>query len=329
MRNLIILSFVFLTLNSFSQNDAKGKVFSTIFWNFNSDFTKDASKKNAFELKRVYLGYDYNIDDKLSAKITFDIGKNTSGSSYTAFLKTAQIDWSLQKNTKISFGMIGGKQFKYQEKIWGYRYVYKTFQDEHKFGSSADLGVNGEFKLSNNLTFNAFILNGEGYKNIQDDDGYMKVGGNLIYEFKNGLSAKLYYDSEPGDDNFNVTNVGYFVGYKKNKSRFGFEYNKINNAESYKNPSLDSNLSGYSFYGSQKLGDKDEVYLRYDKLESNTLAGNSSPWNLDKDGALLIFGYQTKVRNGFKLSFNYRNYNYSNDSKNNKSMFFINAEIKI
>ena len=193
MRNLIILSFVFLTLNSFSQDDAKGKVFSTIFWNFNSDFTKDASKKNAFELKRVYLGYDYNIDDKLSAKITFDIGKNTSGSSYTAFLKTAQIDWSLQKNTKISFGMIGGKQFKYQEKIWGYRYVYKTFQDEHKFGSSADLGVNGEFKLSNNLTFNAFILNGEGYKNIQDDDGYMKVGGNLIYEFKNGLSAKLYY----------------------------------------------------------------------------------------------------------------------------------------
>ena len=191
------------------------------------------------------------------------------------------------------------------------------------------MGVNGEFKLSNNLTFNAFILNGEGYKNIQDDDGYMKVGGNLIYEFKNGLSAKLYYDSEPGDDNFNVTNVGYFVGYKKNKSRFGFEYNKINNAESYKNPSLDSNLSGYSFYGSQKLGDKDEVYLRYDKLESNTLAGNSSPWNLDKDGALLIFGYQTKVRNGFKLSFNYRNYNYSNDSKNNKSMFFINAEIKI
>ena len=329
MKNIIIFSFVFLTLNSFSQDDAKGKVFSTLFWNFNSDFTKDASKKKAFEIKRVYLGYNYKIDDKLSTKITFDIGKNSSGSSYTAFLKTAQIDWKLEKNIKISFGMIGNKQFKYQEKVWGYRYVYKPFQDENKFGSSADIGANGEFKLSNNLTFNAFILNGEGYKNIQDDDGYLKIGGNLIYEFKNGFSAKLYYDSEPGDENFNVTNVGYFVGYSKNNSRIGIEYNKINNAESYKNPSLDSNLSGYSFYGSQKIGGKGEIYARYDNLESNTLVGNSVPWNFGKDGKLLIIGYQTKVSNGFKLSFNYRNYKYLDESKNNKSMFFINAEIKI
>lgn len=329
MKNLIVFSFVFLTLNSFGQDDTKGKVFSTIFWNFNSDFTKNASMKNAFEIKRVYLGYNYNLDDKLSAKITFDVGKNSSGSSYTAFLKTAQIDWKLEKNVKLSFGMIGNKQFKFQEKIWGYRYVYKTFQDENKFGSSADIGVNAEFKLSNNLTFNAFILNGEGYKNLQDDDGYMKIGGNLIYEFSNGLSAKLYYDSEPGDENFNVTNVGYFIGYSINKSRIGIEYNKINNAESYNNPSLDSNLSGYSFYGSQKVGEKGEIYARYDNLESNTLIGNSAPWNFDKDGKLLIFGYQTKIRDGFKLSFNYRNYKYLDNSKNNKSMFFINAEIKI
>ena len=43
--------------------------------------------------------------------------------------------------------MIGGKQFNDQEMIWGYRYLYKTLQDEYKFGSSADLGVNAEFKL--------------------------------------------------------------------------------------------------------------------------------------------------------------------------------------
>jgi len=320
---------IFFSLNIYTQDTNKGDVFSTIFWNYNADLSSEASKKNSFEVKRVYLGYKFKIDDKISAKVTFDIGKNSAGSDYTAFLKTAQIDWSLKDNFKLSFGMIGNKQFKYQESIWGYRYMYKTFQDENKFGSSADLGVNGEIKVSENLKMNLFILNGEGYKNIQDDDGYMKIGGNLIYEISNGLSLKLYYDSEPGNDEFNVTNVGYFIGYDKNKTRVGLEYNKINNAKSYNSPSLDNNLSGFSGYISQNLSENSSVFFRYDSLESNIVSGSSEPWNSGKDGKLMILGYEHVVTKGFKLNLNYRNYNYTDNSINNKSMVFINAEIKI
>ena len=320
---------IFFSLNIYTQDTKKGDIFSTIFWNYNTDLSSEASKKNSFEVKRVYLGYKFKIDDKISAKVTFDIGKNSAGSDYTAFLKTAQIDWSLKDNFKISFGMIGNKQFKYQESIWGYRYMYKTFQDENKFGSSADLGVNGEIKVSKNLKMNLFMLNGEGYKNIQDDDGYMKIGGNLIYEISNGLSLKLYYDSEPGNDEFNVTNVGYFIGYDKNKTRVGFEYNKINNAKSYNSPSLDNNLSGFSGYISQNFSENSSVFFRYDSLESNIVSGSSEPWNSGKDGKLMILGYEHVVTKGFKLNLNYRNYNYTDNSINNKSMVFINAEIKI
>ena len=320
---------IFFSLNIYTQDTKKGDIFSTIFWNYNTDLSSEASKKNSFEVKRVYLGYKFKIDDKISAKVTFDIGKNSAGSDYTAFLKTAQIDWSLKDNFKLSFGMIGNKQFKYQESIWGYRYLYKTFQDENKFGSSADLGVNGEIKVSKNLKMNLFMLNGEGYKNIQDDDGYMKIGGNLIYEISNGLSLKLYYDSEPGNDEFNVTNVGYFIGYDKNKTRVGFEYNKINNAKSYNSPSLDNNLSGFSGYISQNFSENSSVFFRYDSLESNIVSGSSEPWNSGKDGKLMILGYEHVVTKGFKLNLNYRNYNYTDNSINNKSMVFINAEIKI
>ena len=320
---------VFFSVDIFTQDTNKGDIFSTIFWNYNADLSSDASKKNSFEVKRVYLGYKFKIDDKISAKVTFDIGKNSSGSNYAAFLKTAQIDWSLKDNFKLSFGMIGNKQFKYQESIWGYRYLYKTFQDENKFGSSADLGVNGEIKVSENLKMNLFMLNGEGYKNIQDDDGYMKIGGNLIYEISNGLSLKLYYDSEPGNDEFNVTNVGYFIGYDKNKTRVGLEYNKINNAKSYNSPSLDNNLSGFSGYISQNFSENSSVFFRYDSLESNIVSGSSEPWNSVEDGKLMIFGYEYVVTKGFKLNLNYRNYNYNDNSINNKSMVFINAEIKI
>ena len=320
---------IFFSLNIYTQDTNKGDIFSTIFWNYNTDLSSEASKKNSFEVKRVYLGYKFNIDDKISAKVTFDIEKNSAGSDYTTFLKTAQIDWSLKDNFKLSFGMIGNKQFKYQESIWGYRYLYKTFQDENKFGSSADLGVNGEIKVSKNLKMNLFMLNGEGYKNIQDDDGYMKFGGNLIYEISNALSLKLYYDSEPGNDEFNVTNVGYFIGYDKNKTRFGLEYNKINNAKSYNSPSLDNNLSGFSGYISQNFSENSSLFFRYDSLESNIVSGSAGPWNSGKDGKLMILGFEYVVTKGFKLNLNYRNYNYTDNSINNKSMVFINAEIKI
>ena len=47
-----------------------------------------------------------------------------------------------------------------------------------------------------------------------------------------------------------------------------------------------------------------------------------------KDGKLIILGYEHLVTKGFKLNLNYRNYNYT-DNSINKSMVFINAEIKI
>ena len=325
---ILTISIIFFGFEIYSQQN-KGKVSTRVYWNFNKDFSNDALKKNAFEIKRAYFGYQYKISEKISSKVTFDVGKNNSGSDYTAFLKIAQLDWKVKNNFKLSLGMIGNKQFKYQESIWGYRYMYKTFQDENKFGSSADLGVNAEIKLSEKIDLNLFALNGEGYKNVQDDNGFIKIGGNLIYVFNNGLSAKIYYDSQSSVDNFNLVNTGYFIGYEKKNTRVGLEYNEMLNGKTYKDPFSDHNLSGFSGYVSQNLSKNSNIFFRYDSLESNVISGNSEPWNSDKDGKLMILGYEYVVTKGFKLNLNYRNYNYTDNSINNKSMVFINAEIKI
>ena len=329
-RNKFILTIfiIFIGFEIYSQQN-KGKVSTRVYWNFNKDFTKDAPRKNAFEIKRAYFGYEYRINDNISSKVTFDVGKNSSGSDYTAFLKIAQLDWKIKNNLKLSIGMIGNKQFKFQESIWGYRYMYKTFQDENKFGSSADLGVNAEIKISEKINLNLFALNGEGYKNVQDDNGFIKIGGNLIYEFDNGFSAKIYYDSQPSVENFNLVNTGYFIGYEKEKTRIGLEYNEMLNGKTYKDPFSDHNLSGFSGYVSQNLSKNSNIFFRYDSLISNTLDGATENWNLGKDGKLIILGYEHLVTKGFKLNLNYRNYNYTDNSINNKSMVFINAEIKI
>ena len=325
---ILTIFIIFIGFEIYSQQN-KGQVSTRVYWNFNKDFTKDAPRKNAFEIKRAYFGYEYRINDNISSKVTFDIGKNSAGSDYTAFLKIAQLDWKIKNNLKLSIGMIGNKQFKFQESIWGYRYMYKTFQDENKFGSSADLGVNAEIKLSDKINLNLFALNGEGYKNVQDDNGFIKIGGNLIYEFDNGFSAKIYYDSQPSIENFNLVNTGYFIGYEKEKTRIGLEYNEMLNGKTYKDPSKDHSLSGFSGYISQTLSKNATIFFRYDSLGSNILSGSLDAWNSGKDGNLMILGFEHVVTKGFKLNLNYRNYNYNDTSINNKSMVFINAEIKI
>ena len=65
------------------------------FWNYHYDFIENTIQTSAFELSRVYLGYKYSFNESVSTKITYDIGKNSAGSSHTAFLKIAQLDWKV------------------------------------------------------------------------------------------------------------------------------------------------------------------------------------------------------------------------------------------
>ena len=92
MKKILLMIIVLSPLITFSQGrddqvDTKGQPHFKVFWNYHYDYTKNVDQVNAFELTRVYLGYKYTFDDKISAKITYDIGKNDAGSKHTAFVK--------------------------------------------------------------------------------------------------------------------------------------------------------------------------------------------------------------------------------------------------
>ena len=70
MKKILFTLFLLFSINGLSQDDPAGKPSFKVFWNFKNDFTKDVEKNTAFELKRVYLGYSYKFDDKISRKIT-------------------------------------------------------------------------------------------------------------------------------------------------------------------------------------------------------------------------------------------------------------------
>ena len=334
MKKILFMIIVLSPLVAFSQGgddqvDTKGQPHFKVFWNYHYDYTKDVDQVSAFELTRVYLGYKYAFDEKFSAKITYDIGKNDAGSNHTAFVKIAQLDYKINPSVKISMGLIEGKQYKDQENHWGYRYIYKMLQDEHKFGPSADLGINAEFKISKKLLANLFVVNGEGYKNLQDEDGNQRFGMSLIYNPLKKLTTKFYYDTHASENSKSLNNIAFFAGYKADSWRIGAEYNKMENGTNYKTAIDDHNLDGISFYGSYVFNNKVEIFARFDKISSNIITGQDNSWNYNKDGALMLFGAQYVAAKGVKFSVNSRNFNYINDDIEDLSFIYFNAEFKL
>ncbi|MDM8159415.1 hypothetical protein QUH73_06305 [Labilibaculum sp. K2S] len=331
---------LFLGFTAAAQDKAdftpSGEANAKVFFNYHYDMTKGTEKESSFEIKRAYFGYDYNIAKGLKASITLDVDKNDGGSDYTAFLKKAQLEWKASSVVKVSLGMIGTVQFSDQESFWGYRYIMKSFNDEYGFGSSADLGIKANFKLSDSFSANAFVINGEGYKKVQDEDGKQKVGASLIYQNK-GLIAKVYADANTttivgeggSEEDVTVTALATFVGYKfSEKFRLAAEYNQLINATKYSSASDNHDLEGMSIYSTYTFDKKWEVFGRYDYLTSNTLQGETDKWNLSKNGSAITGGVQYAPVKGVKMALNYQGFMKKDSASEDNSMVYVNLEFK-
>ena len=345
MKKLIILLGISLMIfTGYAQKSSEdfkpsGKATGKVFWNYHYDMTSGETQESSFEIKRAYFGYKYNLSKAFTASLTFDVGKNEGGSDYTAYLKKAQLEWKLSDQVKLAMGMIGLVQFNDQEKFWGYRYLMKSFQDQYGFGSSADLGLKANFKLSKQLSANVFIVNGEGYKKVQDDFGQQKVGGNLVLKLDNGLSAKVYFDSnsfkfdKSGDgteiaDTTSISTIATFIGYKADKFRIGAEFSQMFNGKKYSKPAENQDLYGYSAYATYIINKKVEVFGRFDHLESNRLSGADTAWNYSKDGDALVAGIQYAPVKGIKMSLNYQGWKFEDSDKNTEAILLLNFEYK-
>ena len=308
MKKIISLTLVFAF--TLSLNAQEGKPFGKVFTNFNHD-----NDKNEFELKRAYLGYSYKIDDNFSTKITFDVGNNSSGSSYTTFLKIASLTWKPMTNTTLNMGMIGTKNFKFMEKSWGRRYIEKSALDKEKWANSADLGVSLDYKVFENFTLDGQILNGEVYKKTQDADGLMRVGFGGTYKLSS-FSIRLFRDIKScacSDIDQEITTAS--ISYSNNGLNLGFETDMMANSNNIENDDREI----MSIYGSYKLSDRYTLFGRYDDYTSE------GSW--DEDGTYAIAGVEAQLTKGVKAAVNIRQTtNDINDVKDNS--FYLNLEYK-
>ena len=303
MKNTFLIILLTLSsINLFSQGRPHAKIFSNFNYDISSD---DNSTYKAFEVKRAYLGYGYQFADDFSAKITFDIGKNSGGSSYTAFLKIAALDWNASDKLDLSFGMIGTSNFKFMEKAWGKRYIYKSFQDENKWASAADAGVSMAYTVSDNLILDAQILNGDGYKNLQGSDGLMRGGAGLVF-VADDISIRVARDIVPrtqySDDYASQYINTFAMSYKASNLTIGGEYNLRENTANV----VDNTSSAFSLYGDLDIGNGISVFGRFDRSSSED--ANEYQWNIDNEGDLTILGIEKQMTKGVKIAVNVRSF---------------------
>lgn len=299
-KSLLLLFAVFLTRTLTAQEKIfqfSGSPIVTLFANVHTGIGS-ANEEAGFELERSYLGYAFRVTKELSGKVIFDIGPSkVEGSDLEriAYVKNAMLSWQIG-NLTLDFGLVPLVQFNIQEKFWGYRYIRKSFQDEYKFNSSADMGVIGKYKFTPWLSADLNFINGEGYKKINRDNHFRYGAGITLTPYKN-LLFRIYGDRYNGNggESKDQYSAALFLGYRNKRFHAGAEYNRLFNAGF----NDEQNRTGYSAYTSVNLSSKFTLFVRYDRLSSSH---NDSP----DDQQFGLAGLQYSPNKYLRLSPNYR-----------------------
>ena len=320
-KTILALSAALLTV--ISVNAQEGKPSVKIFSNFNYDMSAEegTNAHKAFEIKRAYLGYGYNFDNKLSAKVTFDVGADDV-SVYTAYLKIAALSWKATDKLTLNFGQVGTKNFKFQEKTWGKRYIAKSAQDMQKWASAADAGLTADYKLSEKLSIDAQVLNGEGYKKAQGENGLFRGGLGLTYTMSERIALRVNRDINPratyGEEDAAQHITALAIAYTGDNFNLGADKSVMTNAGN----KIDVKKDLLSVYGSYKLNDKYTYFSRYDNVTSE------EDWNLEKDGNFTVIGIERQMAKGVKLAVNVQSWTGAEENAEAKRTLFMNLEYK-
>ena len=191
-----------------------------------NQYTNIAKNRNGFQLRRVYLGYDYNISQRFSAEVLLAAEDNvttspntgtqaatTSGdllnsNKFTFYLKLINLRWkNIWRGTDFIIGQIATPAFPLlTEKIWGYRSVERTVSDIRRT-LSFDLGASlqGTFDPdTQNFGYDLMVGNGQGAKPAVN--AFKWFYGDVYAKF---LQKRLIFDLYADYEGFaNATKVG-------------------------------------------------------------------------------------------------------------------------
>ena len=200
-----------------------GYMFGDFYYKAHSDslnrggsnqYTGISKTRSAFQFRRIYLGYDYNITNKFSAELllaaednfpagqpignTAASGDETQNNKLTFYIKLANIRWkNIWKGTDLVVGQIATPAYPLlSERIWAYRSIERTISDIRRT-PSYDLGaaLQGKFDAKGNFGYNLMVGNGSSAK--PEADNFKWFYGDVFAMFLDKrLVIDLYADYE-------------------------------------------------------------------------------------------------------------------------------------
>ena len=183
-----------------------------------------------FDIRRLYLGYNYDISARFSAELLLAYEQNNDGSGNRSFyLKLANIRWkNIYDHADLIFGAQPTPSWSLlSEKVWGYRAVEKTIMDKNKLSGSTDVGLGIQGSFDEEKDFGYDILYGNGTGSKPENDRYKKIYGDLwakflekkiilnVYGDYNVLQASPYPKS--------VSTIKFFTAYQTKPLTIGIE----------------------------------------------------------------------------------------------------------
>ena len=115
-----------------------------------SQYSGVPKNRNAFQIRRLYLGYNYNITKKFAAEVLLEAapGEGLTDTKLAFYIKLANLRIKdLWKGTDLILGQVGTPGFSMSsEPIWGYRSIEKTVIDI-RGTPSYDLGASLQGKF--------------------------------------------------------------------------------------------------------------------------------------------------------------------------------------
>lgn len=330
MRKAILLGVIMLLSGGMQASDSlqtnrdgeqSHKLWASIYASYYTGLGGEVVPQSAFGMPTALLGYKATLSGKLTATLIYDVARTTNairvvdeqgreldvsykeGSRYTAFLKMAEIKYSPLPFLDLRVGQLLNTQYlTVQDKFWGYRYVYFTYQEVHRYGNPADFGVQVDLKWGDKLLNQTSVTNGEGPFRHQDESGKFLFSNNIQWYPFSGAIVKLYVDYAPTSDTVSNAKDRYaisaFAGWRSERYRFALEYNRVANYAFRSN----SNYWGWSTFFSYTVLPRVDMFARYDYINRSAIL------NVSK-GHLLIFGIQYRPVDKLYCSVNVRSLN--------------------
>lgn len=286
-----------------------GLAFGDLYYNAHADAGNRGAEtnyngvptyRNAFQFRRIYLGYDYDIDKRFTVELllssepsantpvsgitTISNSDNLSDNKMAFFIKLIDLRWKgVWKGTDVVVGeSLTPLTVMLTEKIWGYRSVEKTIADFHR-SNLYDLGIalQGNFDPQHkNFGYNLMIGNNSqasllsatnantGFYKAFYGDVYAKfLNQSLVFDFYSDYVKTAAATAAIGPQSRNMLKA--FVAYTVPKITFGVEAytqtisNGVTNATSA--ASENATVKAISIYTHGALyKDKVGFFARYD-----------------------------------------------------------------